>query len=92
MLCRWLLLRRGTAFGIGGRDCAGAGLADSLFSLADKAKSCFMISTFSALVAFAGPVANSFTAVALNISAVAPPINAMLIVIYAGNITSGAIV
>jgi hypothetical protein len=67
------------------RDCGGVGLADALLSPSDKAKSCFMISAFSALFAFVGPVANSFIDVAHITSAVAPPINAMLIVIRVGS-------
>ena len=70
-----LFPRRAAGFGSGVGDCAGIGLRQVRLSLSDKAKSCFIISAFSALFAFAGPLANSLMAVAHTISAVAPPIS-----------------
>lgn len=84
MLCRGRLAGRADDFGSTERDGADAGLIGVLFSLSDKAKSCFMICTFSALLALAGPVPNSLIPVAHAARAVAPPMSAMLIVICAG--------
>lgn len=53
------------------------------FSLADNAKSCFMISAFSDLLALSGPPANNFAMTAHITSAAATPISGMLIILGA---------
>ena len=47
-------------------------------SPSDKARSCFMISAFCALLAFLGPLAMTFAVIANISSAAATPINEMV--------------
>jgi hypothetical protein len=55
-------------------------VAEIPFSCSDNARSCFMISAFCDLLAFLGRSANTFTITAHITSAVATPINGMLII------------
>jgi hypothetical protein len=64
----------------GARNRTGDAVVEILFSCSDNAKSCLMISAFCDLVAFLGRSANTFTIVAHITSAVATPINGMLII------------